>query len=260
MKDDTFVNVVMVTHQNRIEYLEQTIPAILDSRGNFKLTLVCNKVNRKVRVWLEEFGDALTVIYNTKNVGWTLAANKGWSSQEADYHCFVGDDCLAKHRNWLIELVDIADCCPEVGIVGHSVEGVWRPRRVGTIGCQRVVQVQPSGLGGIILIPNRTEEICGRWDENLPIYGEEDALYGWKVRHAGLLCAYFDDREAGRRFVHLDGGSDDPEYRKWKDEMRYQQAIPIRDDLIEQYCSGKRPLSYYKKGVFHYDKTSTARI
>jgi hypothetical protein len=105
----------------------------------------------------------------------------------------------------------------------------------------RIIQHQPSGLGGIILVPERTRALCGYYNEELPLYGEEDALYGWKVRQAGLLCAYFDQSQLGRSFEHLEGGDDDPDYRAWKDAQRLI-AIPIRDALIREYEAG-RPLN-----------------
>jgi hypothetical protein len=237
-------HVIMVTHGDRLHLLKRTLPAILSTADPFTLTIVANAPGERVLEYFERYEwFAFNLMVNKENLGFPKACNMAWRLfPEVRYTVHLGDDCRALDSDWLRKLVDIADCCPEVGIVGHSVEPVdHRPRLIGRGDCKRVVQVQPSGLGGIILVPERTRALCGYYNEELPLYGEEDALYGWKVRKAGLLCAYFDHSSLGRSFEHLAGGDDDPAYRAWKDAQRLE-AIPIRDELIRQYEAG-RPLN-----------------
>lgn len=236
------VHVVMVTHGDRRLYLHKTIPAVLRTDWPHTLTVVANDPNPTSQMYLSELERLKYIhrlIVNPKNLGFAVAANQGWKLRsEAAYCVHLGDDMQALEEDWLRKLVDIADCCPEVGIVGHSVEpGAWPVRALGNP--PRRVQVQPSGIGGCLLIPRRTWETCGYYNEEMGLYGEEDALYGWKVRRAGLLCAYFDWQARGRSFKHL--GEDEPDYRAWKDARR-AEAIPIRDALIQEYMAG-RPLN-----------------
>lgn len=238
-------HVIMVTHGDRLPLLKRTVPALLETLRPFLLTIVANAPSEAAFEWLHKTTRPLShvlMLVNEENLGFPKACNRAWELLDANYVVHLGDDCLALDPDWLRKLIDIAECCPEVGIVGHSVEPVLHlPRIVGRGDCRRLVQVQPSGLGGIILVPERTRALCGYYNEELPLYGEEDALYGWKVRRAGLLCAYFDHSQLGRSFEHLAGGDDDPVYRAWKDAQRLE-AIPIRDTLIREYKAG-RPLN-----------------
>lgn len=230
-------NIVIVTHGNR-EYLRQTLPALQETNYPKTITIVANAPEREALNYLREQRPYFhRLVTNSKNLGYPIAANQGWRSQDTDYTVIVGDDCLALNPDWLRQLVEIANHCPEVGIVGHSLEPVIWPRVELN---RRTVQIQPANLGGIYLIPRRTWELCGYFNEELGPYAEEDALYGWKVRHAGLFCAYVDFSEAGRCFEHI-GNGQPPKYIQWKHNRRLE-AIPIRDDLIKQYESG-RPLN-----------------
>lgn len=238
-------HVVVVTHGDRTAYLERTLPALFATAHPLTLTVVANAPGKAARAYLESFKQISggELIVNRKNLGKPIAANQGWRARpEAEYSVLLDDDMLAKDPDWLRKLVDLADI-PQIGIVGHSVEPANHPLRVlrKPSGAARTVQIQPSGLGGAcILFPKRTVALCGYYNEELPLYGECDALYGWKVRRAGLLCAYFDHGDLGRSFEHL-GEVDDPAYRAWKDERR-AEAQRIRDALIKEYVAG-RPLN-----------------
>lgn len=238
------VHVVMVTHGDRARYLERTIPAVLATPYPLTLTVVANAPSKASLAYLNDIKPRLhRLITNRKNEGKPVAANQGWRlrSDSAEYTMLLDDDALPVDPDWLRKLVDLADI-PQIGIVGHSVEGSW-PLRVyhKPNGRPRTVQVQPSGLGGAcMLVPRRTAELCGFYNEELPPYGESDALYGWKVRWAGLLCAYFDHSTLGRSFEHL-GGDDEPGYQARKIKLR-TKAMEVRDRLIAEYGAG-RPLN-----------------
>lgn len=238
-------HIVMVTHGDRAHYLERTIGAVLETAFPHTLTVAANAPGPDSLALLRalELAGTIRLVVNWKNLGFAVAANQAWRQRpEAEHCCHLGDDMLALEPDWLTKLVDIIECCPEVGIVGHSVEPwPWPIQAVGNP--VRRVQVQPSNIGGCLLMPKRTREICGYYNEEMGIYGEEDALYGWKVRHAGLLCAYYDFVEGGRSFEHIgeDGGTG-AEYRAWKDTRRLE-AIPIRDNLMREYAAGLRPLN-----------------
>lgn len=240
--DPTVPHIIVVTHGNRLKVLKRTIPAVLETEHPFTLTVVTNGVTPSVMAWLKKQDGIDRIMVNKKNMGFAIAANQAWRSREdADYTVHLGDDCVPLETDWLRKLVDIVDCCPEVGIVGHSVEGSWPLRQVGRGRCLRTVQVQPSNIGGVLLFPRRTTELLGYYNEEMGQYGEEDALYGWKVRTSGLLCAYFDHNVLGRSFEHLGSVYDTPDYRAKKDKFR-AQAIPIRDAIIAEYKAKKRPI------------------
>jgi GT2 family glycosyltransferase len=237
------LHIVMVTHGDRLEHLRRTVPALMATDFYpYTITIVANDPAASSLVYLRGLsnGGWFDLIVNTENLGFAIAANQAWRARpEARYCVHLGDDMLALESDWLKKLVTIIDFCPEVGIVGHSVEpAAWPVRTLGSPPC--TVQVQPSGIGGCLLIPQRTWEVCGYYNEEMGPYGEEDALYGWKVRQAGLLCAYYDWQAGERSFAHL--GNDEPEYWSWKDARRVE-AIEVRNRLMAEYATGTRPLN-----------------
>lgn len=241
---DQIPHMVMVTHGNRVKYLKQTIPAVLATKHLLTLTVVANKPSAASRAYLKSIEPQLhRLIINSKNEGKPKAANAGWQVRpQAEYTVLLDDDALPLEPDWLRKLVDLADI-PEIGIVGHSMEETDWPLKVvhKPNGRPRTVQVQPGNLGGAcILIPRRTVELCGRYNEELPPYGESDGLYGWKVRRAGLICAYFDHTNLGRSFQHLGEGISPAQQAK-KDKIR-AQAQEIAARLRAEYEAG-RPLN-----------------
>jgi GT2 family glycosyltransferase len=235
-------HVITVTHSDRLDFLRRTIPALLRTRWPMTLTLVANRPSDRMRYYLSLIESFLwRLIINDENLGKAGGGNIGWRLRDADHTIFIDDDMLALRPDWLAHLIDIADNCPSVGVVGHSVEPrEWPIDRIEG----RAVQRNRGGLvgGACMLIPRRAYEKCGRYDEELIPYSEDDALYCWKVRLAGLECVYADHTERGRAFRHLENG-DDRAYRAWKDEQR-ARAIPIRDQLYQQYRAGDRPLNF----------------
>lgn len=237
----TIPHVVMVTHADRRQYLEWTIPAVLDTDWPLTLTVIANGPSEASEAYLRGVEKDLyrLVVWKT-NRGKPKAANRGWKLRDADYTVLLDDDVLVVDRDWLRKLVDIADRCPQAGMIGHSYEaGAWPVRTLGSGDKKRIVQVQPSNVnGGCVLIPRRTVERCGYYNEELPFYGETDGLYGWKVRQAGLLCVYFDYSELGRSVQHLDR-YEDPEYNQFRAEQR-EKALLRRAELERQYTAGRR--------------------
>jgi hypothetical protein len=241
-------HVVMVTHGARERHLRRTIPAVLATSHPLTLTVAANapgKRSRDLLHGLHQDGSLYGLLSSTRNVGKPLAANAAWRLRDADYTVLLDDDALPLHPAWLDELLAIAANAPEAGLVGHSLEPVDHKRlSIGRL----QVQLQPANLGGAcLLVPRRTLDRCGRYDEALPLYGESDGLYGWKVRQAGLLCLYHDHTGTGRRFTHLDDGQDGDAYPQWKIAQR-QQAQTVAAALRWQYLNG-RALNEYRQGA-----------
>lgn len=235
-------HVVMVTHGEREHYLEQTIPAVLRTTWPLTLTVMANAPGEASAKYLRSVKSGLFKLQIYKrNQGKPKAANRGWVLRDADYAVLLDDDALALEPDWLRKLVDIADKVPQAGIIGHSVELTDWPKRV--LGSPpRTVQVQPGNLGGAcILVPRRTVEACGYYNEELPPYGESDGLYGWKVRKSGRLCVYFDHSDLGRSFAHLGEAETGSEYAEWKRSTR-REAQEIMERLMAEYEAG-RPLN-----------------
>jgi len=237
--DKRAAHIVLVTHGERLHYLEQTIPALLRTEYPHTITVIANEPGDAETEYLLTCQGLAEVTFNFVNVGFAKAANQGWQRRPADteYVVTTADDLLPLNPDWLGLLVEMVERCHKIGIAGHSVEPtIWPTHICGGVQFQK----QPSNLGGVTLIPKRTELLCGRYNEELPVYGEEDALYGWKVRQAGLICAYWHGDHT-RRFRHL-GATDSAQYSQWKNDQRYQWAIPARDALIKEYEAG-RPLN-----------------
>ncbi len=230
----SFVHICSATF-NRIEYTKEVIDALYsyDAGCGFTLTIVDNGSTDGTREYLgtlnQKIEKHINVILLPFNHGISYAHNLGWYLGPKDYYMKLDNDMVVKKDGWLFELVDCADKIESGGVFGYNVETISFPEQV--INGKSCRPKTTGNLGGAcFLIPRRTFERLGYWyrfDDR--VYGEEDAEYSWRVKHAGLLNIYMTDQDA---FVHLPGGKADlpeeePEYRKFKDDERDKNMLHL---------------------------------
>jgi GT2 family glycosyltransferase len=235
-----FVNICMVTY-NRLAFTMQALDALVHTtRYPYTLTVVDNGSSDGTRAYLQEQrrrGIIKNLVLLDTNLGVAPAANIGWLMEpEAAYYLKLDNDIVVQKPEWLDQMVTTIDTIQMAGAVAYSFEPVSYPlqRKKGL-----PVRLKRTGnLGGAcILVPQRTREQLGYWNEEYGLYGEEDADYGYRIRRARLLNLYMADESIG---LHLPAGraatidrqtraasdgqeeNEDREYRIWKDGLRRQ--------------------------------------
>lgn len=249
-----FVNIGMVTY-NRLEFTRQAIEALAEHTAfPHTLTVIDNNSQDGTKEYLrslESLGVIKNLVLLDENVGVAKASNLAWSLEpNAEYYLKLDNDIVIQKTGWLDHLVEVADAVPEAGAVAYNFEPASYPSSL--INGIPVRVKHEGNLGGAcILIPARTFRKLGYWCEDYGLYGEEDADYGSRIHHSGLLNVYMEDEGIG---IHLPAGRaakiDDfliardgqeevmhASYRAWKDAVRRENILSGRfNNNIRKYA------------------------
>ncbi len=253
-----------MTTYNRLDFTRQSIDSIHRNNGYpFTLTVFDNGSTDGTRQFLESellAGRIDRLFTAQENHGVAKAANVGmYADQTAEYYLKIDNDIVIQKPNWLRDMVAVADKFPQIGALAYNFEQASYPIRdfAGT-----PLRIKPEGnIGGAcILLPRRTIELLGAWNEDFGLYGEEDPDYCYRLTKAGLIFAYMEDENVG---LHLPSGraaTIDPQtleardemedslhrdYRVWKDGQRRQnvQSGAFHRTMLA-YDTGQRPIKF----------------
>lgn len=274
---ERFVNICMVTY-NRLEFTKQSVDSLIKfTKFPHTITVIDNNSQDGTKEYLtnlKENGIIKNLVLLEENVGVAKASNLAWSLEpNAEYYLKFDNDIVIEKDDWLEQMVKVIEAIPEAGAVAYNFEPVsYSHSFVNNV----KVRIKKEGnLGGAcILIPNRTKDILGYWNEDFGLYGEEDADYGYRISSAGLLNIYMDDENIGK---HLPGGKAaaiDPktlkaisneennyekDYREWKDKLRVNNVIGGKYyQVINEYITGKRKLYCSSNFVKEHNKRKIA--
>ena len=271
--DYSFVNIGIITY-NRIEYTKQAINSIQKyTKYPHVISVVDNNSQDGTKEYLRELKEKEVIknlVLLEENHGVSKASNLAWSFEpNAKHYLKYDNDIVIEKENWLHDMVDIIETIPQAGAVAYNFEP--KSYAKSTIN-GKIVRIKSEGnLGGAcILIPKRTKEILGVWNEDYGLYGEEDADYGYRISAKGLLNIYMEDEDIGK---HLPGGKAaiihpqtlkafnedesnyEKEYREWKDELRKRNVLEGNFyKTLNEYQTGKRNLFYESQYVKDYYK------
>jgi ABC-type polysaccharide/polyol phosphate transport system ATPase subunit/GT2 family glycosyltransferase len=103
--------------------------------------------------------DAVTLLENEANVGYTRSANRGLAAGTADFRVLLNSDTVVS-EGWLAKMMDVACSGEAIGLVGPmSNAASWQslPDIQGQAG-QTVINALPPGLG-----PAELDRACEGW-------------------------------------------------------------------------------------------------
>jgi len=217
---------IVVLNWNRLIYSRQTIDNIL-ALTTIPHELIFVDNNSAEESGVRQYLDSVTgnkhtqdiiKVYNDKNLGVAGGRNSGLVHAKGDYLLTIDDDVLVP-KNWDVHIANACDKIPGLGITGVNVEPIKFPVRV-----INGVRVRPKNgnLGGACLcLPRRVFKRVGYYNY-LNLYGHEDALMYYRLKHLGLMSAYIEPRG-----VHLDKDADKA-YRAAKNDAHRRNSVQLR--------------------------------
>lgn len=244
------VNITIVTH-NRLEYTKQCIMGLKENtKIPYNLTIVDNGSTDGTRQWINnnvhEFDN---IKLFDKNIGIARGYNWGWYHGTKKYFLKLDNDIIPKKRGWLAELIFAADRSDKIGVIGYSLETTAYPLKIVE---GYPLQVKSGGQnvnGGCMLVPERTWETIGYFNEeyydekNEQCLGGVDSDYGYRNHIAGRLNCYLN---YGPEEIFFNAGHHDIEenknsnYYKEKRKARKKNTSPggLWHKNITTYNSG----------------------
>jgi len=107
---------------NQVEFTKQCLEALTENTPNelYEVIIVNNASTDGTKDFLITLKGNVKIIANTENLGFAKACNQGAQAASGEYLVFLNNDTLP-HKNWLTELVDVADAWNDVGIVGSKL-------------------------------------------------------------------------------------------------------------------------------------------
>lgn len=195
---------VITVSWNGLEHLKTCVPAVFKQTfKDFRYIIVDNGSIDGSVGWLKKNYPKIKVIELKENTGFSGGCNAGLAVSAAQYVVTLNND-TKPDKDWLKELVKVADRYPRVGMVGSKML-FWGSNRINTIG----LQLYKSGLTDDIK-DGRNDKmftICdgaGLWkremlddinldneyyDKEFFLYAEE-ADIGFRARLRGWDCRY----------------------------------------------------------------------
>ena len=250
MPGKAMINITVVTC-NRLSLTKICLESLYAmTREEHVVTVVDNGSTDGTRPFLEDFvrdKPHMRIIALRRNMGVAVAANVGWAAVDADFYLKLDNDIRILRPDWLEALLrilrDPTDRGPEAGIVGHRVipwhGGTVLPLRNNTsilssFGCN----------GACVLIPRRTHERLGFWNEDYGKYGFEDLEYGNRVLLLDQLIGYHPEDGFVRHLGYADDGVIDAAYERFKKSCHESQTTGQKLYLVNKFLfeSGVRPL------------------
>lgn len=252
MEKKNYVNICM-TCFNRLSLTKRAISSILEKTTYpYILTVMDNNSKDGTKEYLKDLFDKKLIdnllLFN-ENIGVAKASNLGWQCENTDYYLKFDNDIEIQDSNWLSTMVDVIDNVQELGNIGCNVENNSYPI---TIYNNYSVRMKHSNIGGAcFLIPKRTEQLLGYWNEEYGLYSEEDYDYGWRIVASNLVNGYIENEKAA---IHLQQENVLQEYDSFKRTCSNSTNV-IKEKRRYEYIEHKIPL-YIPRKTFLTDFTS----
>jgi len=153
------VSVIIVNWNGKYLLLDCLDSLFNQTFRDFEVILVDNgSTDGSIRYVEEEF-PMIKIIHNEKNLGFAEANNQGIMVSRGEYIALLNNDTRPK-RNWLAELVRVADENPRFGMFASKI--LLPSGKIDSAGCL----LYPDGIG-----------ICrGRWQENRGQYDQIETV------------------------------------------------------------------------------------
>ncbi|MGC2857433.1 tetratricopeptide repeat protein [Novispirillum sp. DQ9] len=214
------ISVVLVLY-NQAGLSLQTLVALADQTGVAFETIIVDNASQDETAELLARVDGATILRNTENVGFLLAANQGAAEARGRHVLFLNNDAFL-HRDALAAALRRLDGDPAIGVVGGRIALVD-----GTLqeaGCIVFNDGSAAGYGrgkhpdqpefrfardadfvsgAFLLIPRTLWQALGGFDTALAPAYYEDVDLCLRVRQAGFRVVY----DPAVLLTHVEGGS-----------------------------------------------------
>ena len=249
------VAVTVVTY-NRLDITLRCLQALRQNTAtSFFLTVVDNGSEPATQEALQRLqSDGLidALVLHRRNMGVSVAANTGWQTTSCPLYIKVDNDILVNSTTWLDGLVRLCEEGEFAAVAyklcsWHGTQSLALPSGLPYLGTE-------AFGGGCVLIPRRTHEALGFWNEEY-VYGWEDLEYGNRIRLYGGSLAYLNPEGV---ITHL--GEEDPtrrpDYQATKTSMAGKTTGPESLFLLNtaMFELGLRPTHVTRKFMPRLDK------
>ncbi len=178
--DNISVSVVVSTF-NRIEYLKQSVDALLKLNfDNFEIIIVNDGSIDGTGRYLDSFKNSkIRIIHHDANLGLSAARNSGIRAAKYEIVAFTDDDCMVD-ENWLTKIVEgfssdnIGFVIGQVFYVKKDYKGYFPERLVRNIGAK-------WPMGANIAYQKKVFDKIGYFEDYFFKYGNEDSEMAVRV-------------------------------------------------------------------------------
>jgi hypothetical protein len=123
------VSIIIPTYNREREILECISSLLSISYRNFELIVVDNASQDNTVVSIKEKFSNIRIVELNQNLGASEGRNEGIRHAKGEYLCFVDSDNIVD-KNFLTDLVKLAESGNEIGFVGHKMYYFNDPKRI----------------------------------------------------------------------------------------------------------------------------------
>jgi GT2 family glycosyltransferase len=199
---DMRCDIVMPVWNNK-EVTSRCIDSIFDNTHcDYRLIIIDNASDAPTRLYLEQLKssrpEAVLLITNQENLGFTKAVNQGMRAASADFVCIANNDIIVSD-GWLQEMMQVAQSHKDIGIVNPATNfGKKKPSNITyqqyavqmTKGKEGRFSETASPVAFCYLIKKEVIDKIGLLDERFSPGYFEDTDYAIRARRAGYKSVF----------------------------------------------------------------------
>ena len=183
---------------NQLKFTQECVESILrNTLYPYRLIIIDNGSERKVSIYLDSLKERTDtrIIRNEENLGFVKAVNQGLRESDAPYICIINNDTVATD-GWLSEMVDVADCSSNIGLVNPSSNNLGQRAGGETVDAYaaslKVLKGQYIEMGACIgfcmLLKRELFDKVGYLDEVYRDGNFDDTDYSRRAEKEGYIC------------------------------------------------------------------------
>jgi GT2 family glycosyltransferase len=113
---------IIIPVYNQVKYTRTCLEALIENTPDslYEVIIIDNASTDETKDFFATLEGDVKIITNRKNLGFAKACNQGAQAASGEYLVFLNNDTVP-HKNWLTELIDVADAWRDVGIVGSRL-------------------------------------------------------------------------------------------------------------------------------------------
>ncbi|MFH1479052.1 MAG: glycosyltransferase family 2 protein [Candidatus Omnitrophota bacterium] len=258
---------IVIPVWNKKELTKRCVDNILSNTTfPYTILLIDNASEEDTRKYLEQTAngnpDKIRLIVNKENLGNTTAGVQGMIYSDAEYICILDNDTIVC-KDWLSEMVKVAECSDEIGIVNPSSNtfGIRKKRSesldefAGKLVKEHAGKFIEMGaaVGFCYLVKRKVINEIGVWDERFSPGYFEDTEYSMRAKKKGYKSvmalgsyvyheehASFKGKEKKKQFETLFNESKEKFYKLYGKPKRILYAI--KDSNNENFEMAKEKM------------------